>query len=103
MHGNKNNLQKYPDIIISFLSKLVTFYLIFMLIPLIFCIFSKLFESVKSFEIICLFTLNFTENRKKLKNTFEKTFFSKILKMDKNLNVPKLRQAMVLTIKIHKL
>ena len=85
-HEKRTNFQKYPEITISFLSKFVSFYLIFTLITNIFCIFFKLFESAKIFNILCLFTWIFTENRKKWQNIFfGKNFFFEIFKIGKIL------------------
>tara|TARA_B100001105_G_scaffold78394_1_gene62085 strand:+ start:30 stop:389 length:360 start_codon:yes stop_codon:yes gene_type:complete len=61
--------KKISEFTISFLPKITNFYPIFMLMPKIFCTFSTLFEFIKFFEIVCLFT------RKKLKKNLEKIVF----------------------------
>jgi hypothetical protein len=58
MHEKKKKkLQKYNDIATSgFFAEFVDFYPSVMLMSYIFCIFFILFESLKTFQMVCLFT-----------------------------------------------
>ena len=103
-HEKTINFQKYPYIIISFLCRLVSFHPIFMLIPCFFFIFNKLFESVKIFDIVCLFTWIFNWKLQKMKKYFWKhnNFFLKFSKLPKIRKFSKIvvnRQSMTLKIK----